>query len=102
MGQWHSSAPTSHWGRVLAVVQQASPQPGPHPQPSFAASAAAAGVAQQPSPCQASRPSLTATSPVPWPVAVLTVNAGYRLVRDSGRVFMEAAPAGVHPEELGL
>jgi cobalt-zinc-cadmium efflux system protein len=34
-------------------------------------------------------------------VAALMIKAGYRLVRDSGRVFMEAAPAGMNPGELG-
>jgi cobalt-zinc-cadmium efflux system protein len=34
-------------------------------------------------------------------VAGLMLRAGYRLVRDSGRIFMEAAPKGLDPEEVG-
>jgi cobalt-zinc-cadmium efflux system protein len=34
-------------------------------------------------------------------VAVLMAKAGYGLVRDSGRVLMEAAPAGLDPAEIG-
>lgn len=34
-------------------------------------------------------------------VAALMVKAGYQLVRDSGRVFMEAAPAGMRPDRIG-
>jgi cobalt-zinc-cadmium efflux system protein len=34
-------------------------------------------------------------------VAALMVRAGYQLVRDSGRVFMEAAPAGMRPDRIG-
>jgi cobalt-zinc-cadmium efflux system protein len=34
-------------------------------------------------------------------VAWLMFTAGWRLVRDSGRVFMEAAPAGMSPAEIG-
>ena len=34
-------------------------------------------------------------------VAVLMVWTGLRLVRDSGRVFLEAAPAGLDPQALG-
>jgi cobalt-zinc-cadmium efflux system protein len=34
-------------------------------------------------------------------VAVLMLRAGYGLVRDSGRIFMEAAPKGLDPEEVG-
>ncbi|WP_214105004.1 cation diffusion facilitator family transporter [Acrocarpospora catenulata] len=34
-------------------------------------------------------------------VAGLMAKAGWRLVRDSGRVFMEAAPAGMSPNEIG-
>ncbi|WP_328353962.1 cation diffusion facilitator family transporter [Streptomyces sp. NBC_00445] len=34
-------------------------------------------------------------------VAALMVKAGWGLVRDSGRVFMEAAPAGLDPDEVG-
>lgn len=34
-------------------------------------------------------------------VAALMVRAGIGLVRDAGRVFMEAAPAGVDPDEIG-
>lgn len=33
-------------------------------------------------------------------VAGLMLKAGYGLVRDSGRVFLEAAPAGQHPETI--
>lgn len=34
-------------------------------------------------------------------VVALMVKAGYRLVRESGRIFMEAAPAGMNPEPIG-
>ncbi|WP_051815024.1 cation diffusion facilitator family transporter [Streptomyces iakyrus] len=34
-------------------------------------------------------------------VAALMLKAGWGLVRDSGRVFMEAAPAGLDPDEIG-
>jgi cobalt-zinc-cadmium efflux system protein len=34
-------------------------------------------------------------------VVVLMVRAGVRLVRESGRVFMEAAPAGMNPAPIG-
>ncbi len=34
-------------------------------------------------------------------VAALMFKAGWGLVRDSGRVFMEAAPAGMSPAEIG-
>jgi cobalt-zinc-cadmium efflux system protein len=34
-------------------------------------------------------------------VAALMIKAGYQLVRDSSRVFMEAAPTGLDPSELG-
>ncbi|WP_214322730.1 cation diffusion facilitator family transporter [Nonomuraea sediminis] len=34
-------------------------------------------------------------------VAGLMLKAGWGLVRDSGRVFMEAAPAGMNPAEIG-
>jgi cobalt-zinc-cadmium efflux system protein len=34
-------------------------------------------------------------------VAALMVKAGYGLVRDAGRVIMEASPAGIDPAELG-
>jgi cobalt-zinc-cadmium efflux system protein len=34
-------------------------------------------------------------------VAGLMVKAGYGLVRDAGRIIMEAAPAGIDPAELG-
>jgi cobalt-zinc-cadmium efflux system protein len=34
-------------------------------------------------------------------VAALMLKAGWGLVRDSGRVFMEAAPAGMNPAEIG-
>ncbi|MFI6600055.1 cation diffusion facilitator family transporter [Nonomuraea sp. NPDC050536] len=34
-------------------------------------------------------------------VAGLMLKAGWGLVRDSGRVFMEAAPAGMNPSEIG-
>ncbi|MGI5208588.1 cation diffusion facilitator family transporter [Spirillospora sp. CA-108201] len=34
-------------------------------------------------------------------VAALMLKAGYRLLRDAGRVLMEAAPAGLDPSELG-
>ncbi|GAA4585731.1 cation diffusion facilitator family transporter [Planotetraspora phitsanulokensis] len=34
-------------------------------------------------------------------VAALMLKAGWALVRDSGRVFMEAAPAGMNPAEIG-
>ncbi|GAA0942221.1 cation diffusion facilitator family transporter [Actinocorallia libanotica] len=34
-------------------------------------------------------------------VAVLMVKAGWGLVRDAGRVLMEAAPAGLDPAEIG-
>ncbi|MBC6467882.1 cation diffusion facilitator family transporter [Actinomadura alba] len=34
-------------------------------------------------------------------VAALMIKAGYELVRDSGRVFMEAAPAGTDPAVIG-
>ncbi|WP_111748550.1 cation diffusion facilitator family transporter [Salinisphaera orenii] len=33
-------------------------------------------------------------------VAGLMIKAGYGLVRESGRVFLEAAPAGLHPDTL--
>ena len=34
-------------------------------------------------------------------VAALMAKAGWGLVRDSGRVFLEAAPAGMAPDEIG-
>jgi cobalt-zinc-cadmium efflux system protein len=34
-------------------------------------------------------------------VAALMLKAGYELLRDAGRVLMEAAPAGLDPSELG-
>ncbi|MBP2705539.1 cation transporter [Microbispora sp. RL4-1S] len=34
-------------------------------------------------------------------VAALMLKAGWGLVRESGRVFMEAAPAGMNPAEIG-
>ncbi|MEU6430149.1 cation diffusion facilitator family transporter [Microbispora sp. NPDC046973] len=34
-------------------------------------------------------------------VAALMLKAGWDLVRESGRVFMEAAPAGMNPAEIG-
>nr|BEK71467.1 cation diffusion facilitator family transporter [Kitasatospora purpeofusca] len=34
-------------------------------------------------------------------VVVLMLRAGYGLVRASGRIFLEAAPAGIDPDELG-
>jgi cobalt-zinc-cadmium efflux system protein len=34
-------------------------------------------------------------------VAALMLHAAYRLLKQSGRVFMEAAPAGLLPEEIG-
>ncbi|URM94434.1 cation diffusion facilitator family transporter [Actinomadura madurae] len=34
-------------------------------------------------------------------VAALMLKAGYRLLRDAGRVLMEAAPAGMDPSEVG-
>lgn len=34
-------------------------------------------------------------------VAVLMLKAGYALVTGAGRVFMEAAPAGMNPDEIG-
>ncbi len=34
-------------------------------------------------------------------IAALMLKAGYGLVRDSGRIFMEAAPKGYNPEEIG-
>src|SRR5215212_1515169 len=34
-------------------------------------------------------------------VAGLMLRAGYRLVKDSGRIFMEAAPEGLSPDEIG-
>jgi cobalt-zinc-cadmium efflux system protein len=34
-------------------------------------------------------------------VVVLMLHAGYGLLRDSGRIFLEAAPAGVSPEAVG-
>jgi cobalt-zinc-cadmium efflux system protein len=34
-------------------------------------------------------------------VAALMVKAGWGLVRDSGRIFLEAAPAGLDPEVIG-
>jgi cobalt-zinc-cadmium efflux system protein len=34
-------------------------------------------------------------------VAALMAKAGWNLVRESGRIFMEAAPAGIDPEEIG-
>ncbi|GAA0468585.1 cation diffusion facilitator family transporter [Streptomyces olivaceiscleroticus] len=34
-------------------------------------------------------------------VVALMLKAGFGLVRDSGRIFMEAAPAGVDPDALG-
>lgn len=33
-------------------------------------------------------------------VVVLMVKAGYGLIRDSGRIFLEAAPAGIDPDAL--
>ncbi|MFJ9627181.1 cation diffusion facilitator family transporter [Streptomyces sp. NPDC101175] len=34
-------------------------------------------------------------------VVVLMLRAGYGLVRDSGRIFLEASPAGIDPDALG-
>jgi cobalt-zinc-cadmium efflux system protein len=34
-------------------------------------------------------------------VAVLMIRSGFRLVRDSGRIFLEAAPSGIDPSALG-
>ncbi len=34
-------------------------------------------------------------------VAVIMLIAAYRLLRDSGRVFLEAAPRGIDPDEIG-
>jgi cobalt-zinc-cadmium efflux system protein len=34
-------------------------------------------------------------------VAALMLRAGYGLVRDSGRIFLEASPKGLNPEEVG-
>jgi cobalt-zinc-cadmium efflux system protein len=34
-------------------------------------------------------------------VVALMLHAGYGLLRDSGRIFLEAAPAGVSPEAIG-
>jgi cobalt-zinc-cadmium efflux system protein len=34
-------------------------------------------------------------------VAVIMLIAAYRLLRDSGRVFLEAAPRGVDPDQIG-
>ena len=34
-------------------------------------------------------------------VAALMVHAGYGLVRESGRIFLEAAPAGLDPDTIG-
>jgi cobalt-zinc-cadmium efflux system protein len=34
-------------------------------------------------------------------VAALMLRAAYGLLRDSGRIFLEAAPAGVDPDEIG-
>jgi hypothetical protein len=34
-------------------------------------------------------------------VVVVMLKAGYGLVRDSGRIFLEAAPAGLDPDALG-
>ena len=34
-------------------------------------------------------------------IAALMIHSGYRLVRASGRVFLEAAPEGVDPEAIG-
>jgi cobalt-zinc-cadmium efflux system protein len=34
-------------------------------------------------------------------IALLMVRSGYRLVRASGRVFLEAAPEGVDPDAVG-
>ncbi|HSV67061.1 MAG TPA: cation diffusion facilitator family transporter [Mycobacteriales bacterium] len=34
-------------------------------------------------------------------VVALMAKAGYRLVRESGRIFLEAAPAGIDPRRLG-
>jgi cobalt-zinc-cadmium efflux system protein len=34
-------------------------------------------------------------------VVALMIKAGYRLVRESGRIFMEAAPAGLNPAPVG-
>jgi cobalt-zinc-cadmium efflux system protein len=34
-------------------------------------------------------------------VAVLMLHAGYGLVRESGRIFLEAAPAGLDPDAIG-
>src|SRR5213078_847708 len=34
-------------------------------------------------------------------IAALMLHAAYGLLKASGRVFMEAAPAGVDPEEIG-
>jgi cobalt-zinc-cadmium efflux system protein len=34
-------------------------------------------------------------------VAALMLRSSYGLLRDSGRIFLEAAPPGLHPEEIG-
>jgi cobalt-zinc-cadmium efflux system protein len=34
-------------------------------------------------------------------VAALMLHAGYRLVKDTWRIFLEAAPKGLSPEEIG-
>ena len=34
-------------------------------------------------------------------IAALMLQAAYRLLKASGRVFMEAAPAGINPDEIG-
>jgi cobalt-zinc-cadmium efflux system protein len=34
-------------------------------------------------------------------IATILLHASYRLLKESGRVFMEAAPAGLDPDEIG-
>ena len=34
-------------------------------------------------------------------IAALMTRSGFALARDSGRVFLEAAPKGLHPQEIG-
>ena len=34
-------------------------------------------------------------------IAALMLHTSYSLLKESGRVFMEAAPAGLHPDEIG-
>ena len=34
-------------------------------------------------------------------VVVLMVKAGFGLIRESSRIFLEAAPAGLDPDQIG-